>query len=91
MQEEEHPPSINMFLAWLADAIEPGALVLAHHMDPYAQEVFIEFSREYILDNICRLLADPHWVPDVDPMPLPNCILTGFLIGHRNVVVTYRH
>lgn len=56
---------------------------------PHAWEVFAKFSREYILDNICMLLADQWWVPHTDPTPLPDCILTGFQTGIRNASATY--
>jgi hypothetical protein len=48
-----------MFLTRLEDAVEARPLVLAHHMDLYAWEAFIKFPREFVLDKICMLLADP--------------------------------
>jgi len=60
-------------------------------MDLYTHEVFAEFSREFILDKVYELLADPCCVPDMDPTPLPRYILTDFLIGVRNAVASYRY
>jgi len=51
-----------MFLAGLEDAIEAGALVLAHHMNLYAREIFTEFSGDLFL-------ADPRCIPRTGPTP----------------------
>jgi hypothetical protein len=59
-------------------------------MDLYTHEVFAKFSREFVLDKVSELLADPCWVPNMDPTPLPHCILTDFPIGVRNTVASYR-
>lgn len=87
--EEEQPPSICLFLTGLEDAMEAKPLALAHDMNLYVQEAFAEFSREYLLDKVCMFLADPRWVPDADPIPLPDYSLTGFPAKLRNVAATY--
>jgi len=71
----------------------PGswAIGLARHMDLYTHEVFAKFSWEFILDKFYELLVDTCWVPDMDPTPLPRCILTDFPIGVRNAVASYRY
>jgi hypothetical protein len=60
-------------------------------MDLYTHEVFAKFSQEFVLDNVSELLADPCWVPDMDPTPLPHYILTNFPISVRNAVASYRY
>ena len=56
-----------MFIVGLDDAIEAGALVLAHHMNLNAHEIFTEFSGDLFLDKVCELLADPRWIPRAGP------------------------
>lgn len=34
-------------------------------------------------------LADPHWVPDANLIPLPDCSLTGFPAELTNAAATY--
>jgi hypothetical protein len=89
MQEDEQPPSICLFLVGIENAMEAGPLVLAGHMNLHSREAFTEFSSEYLLDKICILFVDSCWVPDADPTPLLDFILTGFPTEIRNVAATY--
>lgn len=77
-----------MFVAGLEDTIEVRLELVAHHMNLYSRESFTEFSWEFILDKVLMLLVDPRWVPDMDPKPLPHCILTDFLTVLSNTTAT---
>jgi hypothetical protein len=91
VQEEEQPPSIFMFLTGLEDTVKAGPLALSHHMNLYAHETITEFSREFILDKVFMLLADPRCVLGMDLAPLTHCILTDLPTRLRNAVATYSH
>lgn len=61
--EETHP--LFMFLAKLEDVVADGAPALACHMDLHAQDLFIEYDREPILDRVVDiLLRSPTWISD---------------------------
>jgi hypothetical protein len=58
-------------------------------MNLYARETFAEFSWEYNFDKIYMLLADSHWIPDMDPTLLQDYILISFPTRLRNIAATY--